>query len=133
MHWAIDGLHLLFILIVIRYHEDCLTNGAIEREGSIQYEGCLDRTVYVLIGIGDGDGSYSSGKASSDTCHHEGGNGCQREKYREGVGPGTQAFPLQASLDIQFPHTPYQEGESDDEIPMMDGFREEDRTEVSFV
>ena len=133
VHRAINGRHLLLILIVIGHHKDRFADGAIEREGRIQHQGSLDRTVYILIGIGDGDRSYSGGKASSDTCHHEGGEGNQREKYYEGIGPGTQTFPFQACLDIQFPYAPDEEGENDDEIPMMEGLCEEDRTEVSFV
>ena len=69
---GVDGLHLLFILIIVGHGEDGLADGAVEGEGGVEHEGGLYGTVYILVGIGDGDGAHGSGEATTDACHHEG-------------------------------------------------------------
>ena len=72
MHRMIYGSHLLLTAKVCWHHKHRLTDGTIHREGRIQHQCSLRRTIYILVGIRDSDGAHSSRKASSDTCHHKG-------------------------------------------------------------
>ena len=73
MDRTIDSFQLLFVGKIVGYDEDILANGTIEREGGIQHQGGLNRTVGILVGIGGGDGTYSGSKATTNACHHKWG------------------------------------------------------------
>ena len=70
MDRRIDGIQLL-LCIVIRYYEDRLVDGTDDGERSIQHDGSLLRTVYILIGIADGDRTNCRGETSTHTCYTE--------------------------------------------------------------
>lgn len=70
MDRRIDGIELL-LRIVIRYYEYWLVDGTDDGERSIQYDGSLLRTVYILIGIADGDRANCRGETSTHTCYAE--------------------------------------------------------------
>ena len=70
-----DLLHLRLARKVFGYLESVCVDGADEGERCIEHDAGLRRTVAVVVGIGNGDGSDITRPASTHACHTEGGIG----------------------------------------------------------
>ena len=72
MKGRINARHLLFILIIAGNGEDILSDGTDEGKGGVEYQGGIQRTLYILIGVRQGDRTDGSGETSTHACYAEG-------------------------------------------------------------
>ena len=69
MDGGINLCHLLLAAEILGHHECCRANGAIDGERCVEHQCSIDRTVHILVGIRDGDGTYSLAESTTDACH----------------------------------------------------------------
>ena len=87
MHRRINPLHLLLTLKIIRNREDILTDRTDQRKRRIEHQRCIQRTLYILIGIRQRDGAHGRGKTASHSCNGERNQQQQRQQTGKVVSP----------------------------------------------
>ena len=76
----------LLLRIVVRHNEYRFAYGADDRERSVQYYSSLLRTVYILIGIANGDRAHSGSEATTYASHtqrNKDGKACMVSKSEQ--------------------------------------------------
>ena len=72
MNRTVYRRHLLLASKIVRYHKDRLANRTYQREGRIEYQSRIGRSLGVLIGIRHRDRTNGRGKASSHAGNTQG-------------------------------------------------------------
>ena len=140
MDRRIDGIELL-LRIVIRYYEDWLVDGTDDGERSIQYDGSLLRTVYILIGIADGDRANCRGETTTHTCYAERNEHRQTKKMNAIISQQSLWLIRTGSLNWQLalwhaikkPQACYQDDANQHQIPMVENLNTKDSTQILLV
>lgn len=111
--------------------EGGLAAGADEGEGGVEDDGGLLGLGHILVGVADGYGAHGAGEASTDA-----GNG-EQERQEEGEGgggvvpPGGRRAVAEGGVEEE---EGGDEGQAEeDEVPVAEGFGEEDGAEVGLV
>lgn len=140
MDRRIDGIELL-LRIVIRHYEYWLVDGTDDGERSIQYDGSLLRTVYILIGIADGDRANCRGETSTHTCYAERYKHRQTKKMNAIISQQSLWLIRTGSLNWQLalwhaikkPQACYQDDANQHQIPMVENLNTKDSTQILLV
>ena len=128
-----DFLHLCLARKVFGYLKDIRVECADKGKGCIKHDASLRRTVAVVVGIGDGDGSDITRPTSTHTCNTERSIGQQRQERADGVGFPLQLTVIEMGLDIEFHHTPKDDGCQEKEVPMAQRLLPDDTPQIVLV
>ena len=130
MNRSIDCFKLGLRTEVAGHGKDILTDGTNERKRGVQHQGSVSRTLYILVGIRNGDRTHSRSKATTHASHTQGHGQKQRHCARDIVSNGLSP---EARHRIQAPKNEHEHDKQQHQIPMAKNLGQEDSPKIAFV
>ena len=128
---------LVGTVVPIGHREHALADGADEGKRRVQHHGALCRTVHILVGIVDGDGSNAVAQSAATAADAQRHGHDECHQHHAGIDPLLAAlaevFLQDARGGIELPQSPHHHDEQHHQIPVAEQFGQEDAAQVALV